>query len=164
MAERTTREQLELAAYYRFAGGYTWEQTAEKIGITVRALRDLRKKQTWRAAQAKIIAELRDGGSAEAWGCLMRACRENDVTAAKEVLARLEGPVAQKTQIGGDPDNPVRIEHGPSAEAIIADPDLRRLAAELVGRASSGATEPGEPGTEVEPWPVGDGAAPEATQ
>ena len=110
MPERTTREQLELAAYYRFAGGYTWEQSAEKIGITVRALRDLRKKRTWREAQEKIIAELREGGSGEAWGCLMRACRANDVAAAKEVLARLEGPVTQKTQIGGDPDNPVQVQ------------------------------------------------------
>lgn len=125
---------MELAAYYRFAGGYTWEQSAEKIGITVRALRDLRKKRTWQDAQAKIIAELREGGSAEAWGCLMRACRENDVAAAKEVLARLEGPVLQKTQVGGDPDNPLlmQAEATLSIEAICRDPELRRLATGMV--------------------------------
>ena len=62
----------------------------------------------------------------------------------------------------GDGGGPVKIEHG-TAE-VLADPALRALAAELVGRASSGATEPGELGPEAEPRPVGDGAAPEAPE
>lgn len=110
MADRVTKEQLALAAYHRFAGGDTWEQAAGKAGMEVKTLRKWRKRPVWKTEVDKIIAELREDGSAEAWGCLMRACRANDVTAAKEVLARLEGPVTQKTQIGGDPDNPLRVQ------------------------------------------------------
>jgi hypothetical protein len=68
----------------------------------------------------------------------------------------------EKVEHTGDGGGPVKIEHG-TAE-ILADPGLRALAAELVGRASSGATEPGELGPEAEPRPVGDGAAPEAPE
>lgn len=110
MADRVTKEQLALAAYHRFAAGCTWEQAAAKAGMDAKTLRKWRKREAWRVEADYIIAELKEEGSGEAWGCLMRACRANDVTAAKEVLARLEGPVMQKTQVGGDPDNPLLMQ------------------------------------------------------
>jgi len=163
MPEKLTREELELAAYHRFAGGCTWEQAAEKIHVSVKTLRAWRKKPLWRVVTEKIIAELRDDGSAEAWGCLMRACRANDVSAAKEVLARLDGPVSQRVEHTGDGGGPLRVEHG-TTTGVIADPGLRALAAEIVGRASSGPPEPCEPGAADESRPVADGASPEAAE
>lgn len=68
----------------------------------------------------------------------------------------------EKVEHTGDGGGPVRIQHG-TAE-VIADPGLRALAAELVGRASSGPPEPGEPGDTPEPRDLADGAAPEAAQ
>jgi len=62
----------------------------------------------------------------------------------------------------GDGGGPVQIEYGMSD--VIGDPDLRRLAAEVVARASRRETEPGEPGDEAEPRPMADAAAPEAAE
>jgi len=46
MPEKLTREELELAAYHRFAGGCTWEQAAEKIHVSVKTLRALPGERT----------------------------------------------------------------------------------------------------------------------
>jgi len=62
----------------------------------------------------------------------------------------------------GDGGGPVQIQYG--AADVIRDPDLRRLAAEVVARASGWEADSSEPGAETRPGPVADGATPEAAQ
>lgn len=149
-------DEVTLAAAAALAGidSYATIQNWRRLGKEGKS-----PYRTFLAAEEKAIAEWQRDRLRE-----MKGAGANWVRPAWQLERRLPDEYGRRERVEhvGDGGGPVRIEHG-TAE-IIQDPDLRRLAAELVGRASGGALEPGEPGAEAEPRAMGDGATPEAAQ
>ena len=111
MAERQlTIDDLEIAAFERFANGLTWERAAKQVGCTRRCLHNWRKKPEWETAKGRVLTLLRQDASETGWGCLMRQAQRGDVSAAKELLARAEGPVPTKLT-GTGTDGAIALEH-----------------------------------------------------
>lgn len=145
---------LEAACYLAGIDSYVTITTWRKQGAEGR-----QPYATFLKAEKKAIAEWERNKLAE-----MKSAGPNWVRPAWQLERRKPDEYGRRERVEhvGDGGGPVKIEHG--AAEIIQDPGLRALAAELVGRASSGPPEPGEPGPEVEPGPVGDGAAPGSAQ
>jgi hypothetical protein len=88
-----------------------------------------------------------------------------DLTTTGKFYFQVAGePLADRQELTGAGGGPMQVQVEHDATAVLSDPHLRALAAELVGRASSGPPEPGESGDTPEPRDLADGAAPEAAQ
>jgi hypothetical protein len=120
-------ETLKLVAWKRYAEGLSWEAIAEAVGHDPKTLYRWRHGgPEWDEARLVVIEELKHQGGPEAWGCLVRMAHHNDVSAAKEILNRLEGAVKATLEMTGKDGGPVQVEtfeHIPLAElaAIASD-------------------------------------------
>ena len=115
MGRHLTAEDLERAAYERFANKQTWAEIGNLLGCTEKTLWSHRHTPAWEGAKRTAIARIHDEATGVAWGGLVRAAREGDVAAMKEILARLEGPVPHRLQHGQDPHSPPLL---PSVEIV----------------------------------------------
>jgi hypothetical protein len=82
----------------------TWEVIAKQLGCGESTLRKYNTEQEprWQKAVEEAVAEMRRDALPTGYGCLLHAARFGDVTAAKELLNRAEGPVTQKTGHSGN--------------------------------------------------------------
>jgi hypothetical protein len=149
-------DEVTLAAAAALAGidSYATIQNWRRLGAEGKS-----PYRAFLAAEEKALAEWQRDRLRE-----MKAAGSNWVRPAWQLERRMPDEYGRRERVEhvGDGGGPVRIQHG-TAE-VIADPGLRALAAELVGRASSGPPEPGESGDTPEPRDLADGAAPEAAQ
>ena len=115
MGRHLTAEDLERAAYERFAPKQTWGEIGNMLGCTEKTLWSHRQTPAWKDAKRAAIARIHDEAPGIAWGALVHAAHEGDVSAMREILARLEGPVPHRLQHGQDPQSPALL---PAAEIV----------------------------------------------
>lgn len=107
------------AARMRYMGQMAWEAIADELGISSMTLRTYREKPLWAEAVAAVVEEMKREGVPEAWAALVRCARSDDISAAREILNRIEGAVKQTVETRGP---------GPGGEHVVkVDVDLDEL-------------------------------------
>jgi len=117
------------AARLRYMGRSGWQEIADQLGVSIRWLYDHRQGEAWVNAVALAVDEMKREGVPEAWAALLRCARDNDISAAKEILNRIEGAVKQTVETRGPgPRGEHVVEHrGEALDELIGR--LDRLAA-----------------------------------
>lgn len=101
--KQLSAEDLQAAAFMRFAEGLSWERIATRLGCARETLRRWRNRgDAWEQAVAEVIAEMMLQGGATAWGCLVRRAHQGDVQAARAILDRVAGAVEQTVHLRRD--------------------------------------------------------------
>lgn len=100
-----TREDLLIAARLFYKERWDWGRIAQELRCDPKTLYNRRHGVTgdpedWKWARETVTEEMRQEAPATAWGGLVRAARNGDTSASKELLARTEGAVAQKINLG----------------------------------------------------------------
>ncbi len=147
-AERITDEQWREVARLRFQELLDWQDVADQVGCSRQAIWAFRKDypDEWIAHVDEITQEMRADAVPTAWGALSTAARRKyDTAAAKEMLDRLEGAVAQKHEIKADVTH--ALEEMSVEELIEAASDNGQ---HQPGGSEEGASEEGAPSDEDE--------------
>lgn len=134
MPEKLTREELELAAYHRFAGGCTWEQAAEKIHVSVKTLRAWRKKPLWLVVTDKIIADLHASRAAAKARYLARHSTDEPLADPEEIAVHVALPAYLEARVMLIEETPTRQER------------WRKTVAACIANCDRGPLQPGDRG------------------
>ena len=103
-------EDLKEAARLRFMVGMKWERIADRLNCDPATLWRWRNRgDAWDKAKAEVLEEMKHQADTTAWGALIRAAQNGDVSAAKELLNRTEGAVTQKQELTGAGGGPMQI-------------------------------------------------------
>lgn len=115
-----SREDLRNAAWLYFVERWSWERIAAELKCERKTIYNRRMTDPeWADVVAEVVEELRSRALPIARGALDRAARNGDVSAAKELLARVEGAIAQKSELSGS------LETGPDLSSL-SDEDFAR--------------------------------------
>lgn len=133
-------EQQMAAARMRYMGQMAWEAIADELGISSMTLRTYREKPLWAEAVAAVVEEMKREGVPEAWAALVRCARSDDISAAREILNRIEGAVKQTVETRGP---------GPGGEHVVEH--RGEALDELIGRLDSLAARRREAGGPSQP-------------
>lgn len=110
MAHRIlTHEDLVRVAIMRFEEKRTWDECAADIGVSIRCLRDTRKRPEWKAALQEFTNDIEEQAVPYAISHLVGRIQNNDkdaTDAAKSILAAFK---AAKLELSGPNGGPVRV-------------------------------------------------------
>lgn len=108
-------KQLQLAARLHFTEKMAWQAIADLFGVDQSTLwRARQDNPVWDECVDELVAEMRREAAPVAYEALLDVAKTGDtgsarVAAAKALLDRKEGAVAQTTKVLGDADNPVSL-------------------------------------------------------
>jgi hypothetical protein len=99
--------------------GMSWELIEKQLHVSRRTLYEWRQKDgPWQAAAAEVVAELKAQALPTSYGALVRNAHLGDTQAAKELLNRCEGAVAQSLGlhgVAGEPPVGIQVVIAPPA-------------------------------------------------
>jgi len=145
---KLTDEQLRIAAEQRYMERASWPVTAEAAGCAESTIRQYEYDQDarWLTAIGDVVAVQKQRGLPVAYKCLVDQAEGGDVTAAKALIDRCEGPVPQR--IEGDLDITAKLNGNLYIAPFDGRPDGGGAPAGHADPGDDGpAPLPGEPGT-----------------